>query len=196
MANLLIHWLAWGNWSHPACRTDVMQLTMEPWHSNQNNNCSSSHISSAISGDHTPNNRSLPCWTLRKLRPPAKAVAWGWPHRFRGDAQPRGMYVKLEPVSFSQFYRLPPAALWDLHLPGREGRHRSGPRRERRDHRRGNKQRQTDSISFSVLFIHKTLALCPTHIHFWFSSHVLFELYGCTRRLNTLSLIRGEICVL
>lgn len=75
MANLLIHWLAWGNWSHPACRTDLMQLTMEPWHSNQNNNCSSSHISSTISGDHTHNNSSSPCWTLRKLRPPTKAVA-------------------------------------------------------------------------------------------------------------------------
>lgn len=64
MANLLTHWLAWGNWSHPACRTDVMQLTMKPWHGNQNNNCNSSHISSTVSGDHTQNNRSLSCWTL------------------------------------------------------------------------------------------------------------------------------------
>lgn len=82
MANLLTHWLAWGNWSHPACRTDVMQLTMKPWHGNQNNNCSSSHISSTVSGDHTPNKRSLSCWTSRKMWP--QAAVWGCPRSFGG----------------------------------------------------------------------------------------------------------------
>lgn len=80
MANLLTHWLAWGNWSHPACRTDVMQLTMKPRHGNQNNNCSSSHISSTVSGDHTQNNRSLSCWTLCKMWP--QAAVWGCPSPF------------------------------------------------------------------------------------------------------------------
>lgn len=102
-------------------------------------------------------------------------------------------------------------ALWGLYLLGREGRHRSGPCWEWRDHCWGKNKDRYHSISSlfssfltSLSFITCLMSNCVICFNFsviYFSlvhlySRALSRCISTTYRLNTLSLMRGRICFL